>query len=107
MPTALRGSTRAWGGVRHYATRNTRAYQDTLRLPRTAFQLRASAKDREPLFRPATTERLYLWQRTHLAREGVRDFVLHDGPPYANGSLHMGMLLSLMQVMRSTKSSKT
>ncbi|WFD17835.1 isoleucine--tRNA ligase [Malassezia caprae] len=76
------------------ACAKARPYQSTLRLPQTAFQLRASAKDRECLFRPATTERLYLWQREHLARDGVRDFVLHDGPPYANGRLHMGHALN-------------
>lgn len=86
-------SARAW------AKQAPRPYQATLRLPQTAFQLRALAKDRERLFRPATTERLYLWQREHLAREGVRDFVLHDGPPYANGRIHMGMSRPLTQVM--------
>lgn len=76
------------------ACAKARPYQATLRLPQTAFQLRASARDRERLFRPATTERLYLWQRERLARDGVRDFVLHDGPPYANGRLHMGHALN-------------
>jgi len=63
-------------------------YHNTLRLPQTAFSLRAHAKDREPLFRAATTSQLYRWQREH--RTG-REFILHDGPPYANGNLHMGV----------------
>lgn len=63
-------------------------------LPQTQFSLRARATEREPLFRDATTTELYRWQRAHLGRDGEHDFVLHDGPPYANGSLHMGTLLA-------------
>ena len=87
-------------------------YQDTLRLPQTSFGLRAFAKDREPLFRLATTTNLYRWQREHLRPQAdERDFVLHDGPPYANGHLHMGMscgtsMQLTQQDTHSTKSSK-
>lgn len=70
------------------------AYRSTLRLPRTAFAQRASAVVREPLFRPATTTELYRWQRENLAPGPEGDFVLHDGPPYANGGLHMGHALN-------------
>ncbi|WFC98748.1 isoleucine--tRNA ligase [Malassezia yamatoensis] len=59
-------------------------------LPQTAFSLRAHAREREPKFRRATTEDLYRWQREHLRRDDQPDFVLHDGPPYANGGLHAG-----------------
>ncbi|WFD42836.1 isoleucine--tRNA ligase [Malassezia psittaci] len=59
-------------------------------LPQTAFSLRAHAREREPKFRRATTEDLYRWQREHLQRDDQPDFVLHDGPPYANGGLHAG-----------------
>ena len=77
-----------------YAKKSPNPYHDTLRLPQTPFSLRAFAKDREPLFRPATTSNLYRWQRENLGRPGERDFVLHDGPPYANGHLHMGHALN-------------
>ncbi|WFD33309.1 isoleucine--tRNA ligase [Malassezia cuniculi] len=70
------------------------AYRHTLRLPQTAFAQRASAVKREPLFRPATTTELYRWQRENLPVGESGEFVLHDGPPYANGGLHMGHALN-------------
>lgn len=69
-------------------------FRHTLRLPRTAFAQRANAVAREPLFRPATTTELYRWQRENLAPGTDGEFVLHDGPPYANGGLHMGHALN-------------
>ncbi|MEM1190605.1 MAG: isoleucine--tRNA ligase [Pseudomonadota bacterium] len=64
-------------------------YKDTLNLPSTAFPMKASLAQREP-------ERLKKWQamgifeRVREARAGRPRFVLHDGPPYANGELHVG-----------------
>ena len=64
-------------------------YQDTLNLPRTDFAMRANLARNEP-------ERLRRWQemdlygRLRAARKGRPRFVLHDGPPYANGSIHIG-----------------
>ena len=64
-------------------------YRDTLNLPRTDFPMRGNLAKREP-------ERLQRWQELDLygrlrdARRGRDRFVLHDGPPYANGKLHMG-----------------
>ena len=72
-----------------------KGFRDTLNLPSTPFSLRAHAVKREPLFRHATTTGLYRWQREHLGTpDGQDEFVLHDGPPYANGSLHMGHALN-------------
>ncbi|RKP27445.1 tRNA synthetases class I-domain-containing protein [Syncephalis pseudoplumigaleata] len=67
-------------------------YSDTLLLPRTDFPLRANAVKRDPLFRERCTDRLYAWQKTR-SSDG-REFTLHDGPPYANGDLHMGHALN-------------
>jgi len=62
-------------------------FASTLFLPKTAFDIRANAAAREPLFRDRTTTALYHWQSQH--NTGPL-FVLHDGPPYANGSIHTG-----------------
>jgi isoleucyl-tRNA synthetase len=68
-------------------------YKDTLNLPRTDFPMKANLAAREP-------EMLQAWQETKLyeqiqkAREGRETFVLHDGPPFANGDVHMGTALN-------------
>ena len=64
-------------------------YKQTMNLPSTSFPMRASLAAREP-------ERLKAWNENNvyeLARkknEGHDKFVLHDGPPYANGPIHIG-----------------
>jgi isoleucyl-tRNA synthetase len=64
-------------------------YKDTLNLPKTAFPMKASLAQREP-------QRLKQWQAMGLYEKirevsaGRPKFVLHDGPPYANGDLHLG-----------------
>jgi len=64
-------------------------YKDTLNLPMTAFPMKASLAQREP-------QRLKQWQAMGLydmirqACAGRPRFILHDGPPYANGELHVG-----------------
>ena len=68
-------------------------YKDTLNLPATDFPMRADAARREP-------ERLARWEEYDLygliraARAGRPTFILHDGPPYANGNIHMGHALN-------------
>ncbi len=68
-------------------------YSKTLNLPRTDFPMRANLPTREP-------EILARWQEDHVeekiaaARKGRKKFVLHDGPPYANGDIHMGHALN-------------
>lgn len=64
----------------------------TLLLPQTRFPMRAQATAREPLALEALTSGLY--RRQLAARAGAAPFVLHDGPPYANGSLHIGHALN-------------
>lgn len=68
-------------------------YKDTLNLPATGFPMRAEAARREP-------ERLAAWERSDLygqiigATADKPSFILHDGPPYANGHIHMGHALN-------------
>ncbi|MEX0271253.1 isoleucine--tRNA ligase [Leptolyngbyaceae cyanobacterium UHCC 1019] len=64
------------------------SYKDTVNLPKTRFDMRANAVKREPEIQQFWAEH-QIYDR--LSRENPGDvFVLHDGPPYANGSLHMG-----------------
>ncbi|RMH50714.1 MAG: isoleucine--tRNA ligase [Zetaproteobacteria bacterium] len=64
-------------------------YRATVFLPRTDFPMRANLPDREPeLLRRWEEEGLY--RRLRAARAGAPKFVLHDGPPYANGNIHIG-----------------
>jgi len=64
-------------------------YKNTLNLPKTAFPMKGNLANREP-------ERLKRWQEMDLygqqraAAKGRPKFVLHDGPPYANGEIHIG-----------------
>jgi isoleucyl-tRNA synthetase len=72
-----------------------RDYRDTLRLPETAFAMKAELPKREP-------DRIAWWhsQRAYERRlEANRKngpWILHDGPPYANGELHMGHFLNMV-----------
>jgi isoleucyl-tRNA synthetase len=68
-------------------------YKDTLNLPRTDFPMRADAARREPE-RLARWESEGLYDQIRAARAGAPKFVLHDGPPYANGNIHMGHALN-------------
>ncbi len=68
-------------------------YKTTLNLPKTEFPMRANLTEREPqILQQWTTERLY--ERLGQARAGREMWVLHDGPPYANGNIHMGHALN-------------
>jgi isoleucyl-tRNA synthetase len=68
-------------------------YKNTLNLPRTDFPMKADLVTREP-------ERLEQWansklyERIQAQRAGGRKFVLHDGPPFANGDVHIGTALN-------------
>ena len=68
------------------------AYKTTVNLPKTAFDMRANATKREPELQAFWAEQ-QIYQ--HLSQNNPGDvFVLHDGPPYANGTLHMGHALN-------------
>ena len=68
-------------------------YKQTLNLPKTKFPMKANLVNREP-------EQIKAWDETnlyHKIREFSKDrelFILHDGPPYANGNIHMGTALN-------------
>src|SRR6201981_316974 len=68
-------------------------YKDTLKLPRTDFPMKANLPAREPeLLKQWEETRLY--QQIQKSRKGRELFVLHDGPPFANGDVHMGTALN-------------
>ena len=68
-------------------------YKDTLFLPKTAFPMRAGLPQREPEWL-ARWERIGVYDRLRETAAGREAFVLHDGPPYANGHLHIGHALN-------------
>ena len=68
-------------------------YKDTLNLPRTDFPMKANLAAREPEMLSAW-EQTRLYQQIQKSREGRDLFVLHDGPPFANGDVHMGTALN-------------
>src|SRR5262245_47869899 len=68
-------------------------YKDTLKLPRTEFPMKANLAAREPeMLREWEETKLY--QQIQKSRAGRELFVLHDGPPFANGDVHMGTALN-------------
>jgi isoleucyl-tRNA synthetase len=71
------------------ATAGATDYRRTLNLPDTPFPMRGDLAKREPAWVKQWQEQ-GLYQRLRLARRGAPLFVLHDGPPYANGAIHMG-----------------
>src|SRR3954452_24447566 len=70
-----------------------RDYSETLFLPQTDFPMRAGLPQREPLLLQRWNE-MKLYQRLRQAQKGRPRFVLHDGPPYANGNIHIGHALN-------------
>ena len=72
---------------------NKDRYKDTLNLPETAFPMKANLAQREPewLIKWQETD---LYQRIRQTRKNAPKFILHDGPPYANGELHIGHALN-------------
>jgi isoleucyl-tRNA synthetase len=71
----------------------SRNYKDTLNLPKTDFPMKAGLTTREPeILERWQKEGLY--QRIQQTRSGAELFVLHDGPPFANGDVHMGTALN-------------
>ena len=64
-------------------------YRETLNLPRTSFKMKANLSQKEPIaLKRWTKEDLY--KRLQEKAEGRPRFILHDGPPYANGNIHLG-----------------
>src|SRR5580658_4524606 len=71
----------------------TTDYKDTLNLPRTDFAMKAGLIEREPQ-RLRQWEHRKLYQQIQTSRAGRPRFVLHDGPPFANGDVHIGTALN-------------
>jgi len=65
----------------------------TLNLPQTAFAMKANLPQNEPL-RLAKWESSGLYEQIRAARAGSPKYILHDGPPYANGAIHLGHALN-------------
>ena len=68
-------------------------YKHTLNLPNTAFPMKANLANREPQML-ARWKQMGLYERQRELAAGRPKFVLHDGPPYANGHLHIGHALN-------------
>ncbi|WP_370981547.1 isoleucine--tRNA ligase [Agaribacterium sp. ZY112] len=64
-------------------------YKQTLNLPKTSFAMKANLAQREPQMLKAWNEKK-LYEKIRKARAGREQFILHDGPPYANGDIHIG-----------------
>src|SRR5881392_453707 len=67
--------------------------KDTLTLPKTDFPMRAGLAQREP-GRVAHWEKIGLYNAIQRKRAGRPAFVLHDGPPFTNGDVHIGTALN-------------
>ncbi|MBT3278431.1 MAG: isoleucine--tRNA ligase [Phycisphaerales bacterium] len=68
-------------------------YKATLNLPKTSFDMRAGLLTKEPATQQRWTEE-DLYGQIREARKGSERFILHDGPPYANGNIHIGHVLN-------------
>ena len=75
------------------ATSNKIDYKDTLQLPQTNFPMRGSLPRNEPIqYKLWNDEKVY--EKMKQNRKGCESFTLHDGPPYANGNIHIGHALN-------------
>ncbi|WP_028392925.1 isoleucine--tRNA ligase [Bacillus cihuensis] len=68
-------------------------YKDTLLMPKTEFPMRGNLPKREPEIQSAWEE-MNIYQKVQEKTKGRPLFILHDGPPYANGDIHMGHALN-------------
>jgi len=67
--------------------------KEDINLPKTSFSMKANLPNKEPEILK-TWEKLNLYKKLRESRKGKEKFVLHDGPPYANGHIHMGTALN-------------
>jgi isoleucyl-tRNA synthetase len=74
-------------------TADQKDWRDTVFLPKTAFPMKAGLPQKEPAILERW-QRLGLYQRLREQRAGREKFILHDGPPYANGDMHIGHALN-------------
>ena len=72
-------------------------YKDTLHMPKTSFEMRGNLTKKEPGFQKRwQDEKLY--EKMLERHADAENYVLHDGPPYANGDIHLGHALNKIQV---------
>ena len=67
--------------------------KENINLPKTSFSMKANLPTKEPEILKMW-EKLNLYKKLREARKGKEKFILHDGPPYANGHIHMGTALN-------------
>jgi len=84
---------KAAGGAAETAKSPARDWSETLFLPKTDFPMKAGLPELEPKLL-ARWEKLGLYKKLRKAAKGREKFILHDGPPYANGHLHIGHALN-------------
>ncbi|EEB09107.1 isoleucine-tRNA ligase [Schizosaccharomyces japonicus yFS275] len=77
---------------RNATTSATKDFSKTLQLPYTSFPIRPNVTENELRYEKMLNEELYHWQQENLKE--FPPFVLHDGPPFANGSIHIGHALN-------------
>jgi isoleucyl-tRNA synthetase len=79
-------------------------YKDTLHMPKTAFEMRGNLTKKEPGFQKRWQDE-HLYEKMLARRQDAKPFVLHDGPPYANGDIHLGHALNkvLKDVINKSK----
>ncbi len=69
------------------------SYKDTVNLPETGFAMKANLVQREPQMRKHWAQQK-IYEQIRAARKGAPLYILHDGPPYANGDIHMGHVIN-------------
>jgi isoleucyl-tRNA synthetase len=69
------------------------SYKDTLNLPNTTFSMKADLVQREPIQRKAWAQQ-NIYAKILESRKDAPLYILHDGPPYANGDIHMGHVVN-------------
>ena len=67
--------------------------KENINLPKTVFSMKANLQNKEPGL-VDYWDKIELYKKLRLSRKGKEKFVLHDGPPYANGNIHMGTALN-------------
>jgi isoleucyl-tRNA synthetase len=68
-------------------------YKETLNLPQTDFPMKANLAQREPQMLQSWEE-MGIYKKIREAAKGKKPYILHDGPPYANGNIHLGTALN-------------
>src|SRR3984885_2078640 len=104
-PPQLKSPTLPHGtAMNDAATETQRDYRDTVFLPQTSFPMRGDLPKKEPQIL-AKWDAIDLWGKIRASSAGRPRFILHDGPPYANGHLHIGTALNkiLKDVVNRTR----